>query len=241
MVTPLTLSRRAAVKALGAGLAALPCASRLSAAAAAGTPQPFTLPALPYAYAALEPHFDARTMEIHHSKHHQNYITSANAALASYPALRSRSAEELVRDLATVPEAIRTAVRNHVGGHLNHALFWDVIAPRAGGAPSGALAAALQQRFGSLDAFRAQFTDAAMKRFGSGWAWLTLKGGRLEVSSTANQDSPLMEGAVPLLGLDVWEHAYYLQYQNRRADFVAAFWNVVAWERVAARYAAAAR
>ena len=239
MHSPTPLSRRAVVKTLGAGLAVLPCASTVAAAAAAGTPQPFTLPALPYAYNALEPHFDARTMEIHHSKHHQAYITSANAALASHPALRARGAEELVKDLAAVPEAIRTAVRNHVGGHLNHALFWDVIAPRAGGAPSGALAAALQERFGSLDAFRAQFADAAMKRFGSGWAWLTLKGGRLEVTSTANQDSPLMEGAIPLLGLDVWEHAYYLQYQNRRADFVAAFWNVVSWDRVAARYAAA--
>jgi Fe-Mn family superoxide dismutase len=239
MHSPTPLSRRAVVKTLGAGLAVLPCASTVAAAAAAGTPQPFTLPALPYAYNALEPHFDARTMEIHHSKHHQAYITSANAALASHPALRARSAEELVKDLAAVPEAIRTAVRNHVGGHLNHALFWDVIAPRAGGAPTGPLAAALQERFGSLDAFRAQFADAAMKRFGSGWAWLTLKGGRLEVTSTANQDSPLMEGAIPLLGLDVWEHAYYLQYQNRRADFVAAFWNVVSWDRVAARYAAA--
>lgn len=239
MDSPAPVSRRTAVKTLGAGVAVLHSAPRLAAAAAAPTPQPFTLPPLAYAYNALEPHFDARTMEIHHSKHHQTYITSANAALSSYPALRTRGAEELVKDLASVPEAIRTAVRNHVGGHLNHALFWDVIAPRAGGAPTGALAAALQERFGSLDAFRAQFTDAAMKRFGSGWAWLTLKAGRLEVSSTANQDSPLMEGAVPLLGLDVWEHAYYLHYQNRRADFVAAFWNVVAWDRVAARFAAA--
>lgn len=224
------------LKTMGAGAAAIALARPVPAAAKGqgrGTAQPFTLPKLPYAYDALEPHFDARTMEIHHSKHHQAYITNANNALANHAALRSRTAEDLVRDLASVPESIRVAVRNNVGGHLNHAHFWEVIGPKGGGEPRGELGAALGRTFGSFDAFKTQFADAAMKRFGSGWAWLAVKGGRLEISSTANQDTPLMEGAVPILGLDVWEHAYYLHYQNRRADYVAAFWKVVKWDRVA--------
>ncbi len=228
------------LKTMGAGAAAISLARPLQAVAkGGGTVQPFTLPKLPYAYDALAPHVDARTMEIHHSKHHQAYITNANNALASHPALRSRTAEDLIRDLAAVPEAIRTTVRNNVGGHLNHALFWEVIGPKGGGEPRGELGAALKRSFGSFDTFKIQFADAAMKRFGSGWAMLSIKGGRLEISSTANQDSPLMEGAFPILGLDVWEHAYYLNYQNRRADYVAAFWNVVQWDRVAELHASA--
>lgn len=227
------------LKAMGAGAAAISLGRPVLAVAQGGaTAQPFSLPKLAYAHDALEPHVDARTMEIHHTKHHQAYVTNANTALASHAALRARTAEDLVRDLAAVPEAIRAAVRNNVGGHLNHALFWEVIGPKAGGAPRGELAAAIGRSFGSFDAFKSQFADAAMKRFGSGWAWLNLKAGRLEISSTANQDSPLMEGAIPILGLDVWEHAYYLKYQNRRADYVAAFWNVVKWDRVADLYAA---
>lgn len=223
---------------MGAGAAVLSLGGPLTGAGrVAATPQPFVLPKLGYAYDALEPHFDARTMEIHHTKHHQAYITNANQALASHPALRGRSAEDLVQDLSAVPESIRTTVRNNVGGHLNHALFWEVIGPRSGGTPTGELAAAINRSFGSFETFKTQFADAAMKRFGSGWAWLNVRSGRLEISSTANQDSPLMEGARPLLGLDVWEHAYYLKYQNRRADYVAAFWNVMRWDRVADRYA----
>jgi Fe-Mn family superoxide dismutase len=239
------LSRRDALKTLGAGMAAVSLGAELAPAAAAvpakpgATGQPFALPKLAYAYDALEPHLDARTMEIHHTKHHQAYITNANNALANQPSLQKLSGEEIVRSLAAAPEAIRTTLRNNVGGHLNHALFWEVIGPKGGGVPTGALAAALTATFGSLDAFKTQFGDAALKRFGSGWAWLNLKSGRLEISSTANQDSPLMESATPLLGLDVWEHAYYLKYQNRRADYIAAFWNVVRWDAVAVRYAAA--
>ena len=229
---------------LGAGAVALavsPARAATAAAPAPATPQPFVLPKLGFAYDALEPHIDARTMEIHHTKHHQAYITNANAALAAHTGLRSLSAEALVADLSKVPEAARTALRNNVGGHLNHALFWETIGPAKGGAPGAALGAALAKAFGSVDAFKTQFGDAATKRFGSGWAWLVAKDGKLAVTSTANQDSPLMEGAVPLLGLDVWEHAYYLKYQNRRADYVAAFWSVVNWDRVAANVAAAVK
>lgn len=242
MNLPTAVSRRDVLKTVGAGVAIAGLGLRANAARAVPSGAevaPFTLPKLAYAYDALEPHFDARTMEIHHSKHHQAYITSANAAIASQPSLQKMSAEEIVRNLGRTPEAVRTALRNHVGGHLNHAFFWRVIGPRGGGAPTGAVAAAITQTFGSFDAFKTQFADAAAKRFGSGWAWLTLKDGKLAISSTANQDSPLTDGATPLLGLDVWEHAYYLKYQNRRADFVAAFWNVVKWDEVAALHAAA--
>jgi superoxide dismutase, Fe-Mn family len=239
-----SVTRRDALKTLGAsaavlGLGAIVTRAATAPAGSAATPQPFVLPKLGYAYDGLEPHIDARTMEIHHSKHHQAYITNATNALASHPALQKMSAEEILRGLSTVPEAVRTTLRNNVGGHVNHAFFWRVIGPGGGGAPSGPAAEAITRAFGSVDAFKTQFADAAMKRFGSGWAWLTAKGGQLAISSTANQDSPLSDGATPLLGLDVWEHAYYLKYQNRRADYVTAFWNVVNWQQVAANLAAA--
>jgi Fe-Mn family superoxide dismutase len=199
----------------------------------------YTLPALPYAYNALEPHIDARTMEIHHTKHHQAYINNANKALEAYPQLAALSAEDLIRDLSRVPDDIRTVVRNNAGGHANHSLFWTVMAPSAGGAPAGDVSSAINAAFGSFDAFKEKFSAAAAGRFGSGWAWLVVTGGKLEVMSTPNQDSPLMEGKTPILGLDVWEHAYYLNYQNRRPDYIAAFWNVINWDEVAKRYAAA--
>jgi superoxide dismutase, Fe-Mn family len=197
------------------------------------------LPKLPYAYDALEPHIDARTMEIHHTKHHQAYINNLNAALEKAPELKQKSLEDLLRGIQQVPEAIRTAVRNHGGGHANHTLFWQVMAPRAGGQPTGRLAEAIASAFGGFDAFKEQFSAAAAGRFGSGWAWLVVKDGKLAVESTANQDSPLMEGKTPILGLDVWEHAYYLHYQNRRPDYVAAWWHVVHWDEVARRLDAA--
>lgn len=204
----------------------------------------FTLPALPYAYDALEPSIDARTMEIHHTKHHQAYINNVNAAIAGTP-LESKTVEALIADLASVPEDKRTAVRNNGGGHANHALFWTSMGPGKGGAPAGELATAIASTFGSLEAMKTGFNEAATKRFGSGWAWLYLEDGKLKIGSTANQDSPLMGTAIagisgtPLLGLDVWEHAYYLNYQNRRPDYITAFWNVVDWDAVAARYAEA--
>ena len=198
----------------------------------------YSLPELPYAHDALEPHIDAKTMEIHHGKHHQAYITKVNDAIAGSD-LEGKSIEDLVSNLGSVPEAIRGAVRNNGGGHANHSLFWKVLSPSGGGSPSGDLATAIESAFGSFDAFREQFSQAAATRFGSGWAWLSVGGGKLVVESTPNQDSPLMEGRTPILGLDVWEHAYYLNYQNRRPDYVAAFWNVVNWDEVANRYAAA--
>ncbi|MEK6260773.1 MAG: superoxide dismutase [Planctomycetota bacterium] len=201
----------------------------------------FTLPALPYAPSALEPHIDTKTMEIHHGKHHQAYINNANAKLEAHPALAAKSVEALISDLASVPEDIRTVIRNNAGGHANHSLFWTVIGPKAGGEPTGDLAAAINSVFGSLAAFKEKFAAAATTRFGSGWAWLSSDKGKLVVESTANQDSPLMEGRTPLLGLDVWEHAYYLNYQNRRPDYIAAFWNVVNWPEVARRFAAAGK
>jgi Fe-Mn family superoxide dismutase len=202
-------------------------------------PMAYTLPPLPYAYNALEPHFDARTMEIHHTKHHQAYINNVNAALDKSP-LAEKSVEDLVRGLSSVPEAIQTAVRNNGGGHANHSLFWTILAPNGGGAATGELAVAINAKFGSFDAFKEQFNKAATTRFGSGWAWLSVGGdGGLMVESTANQDSPLSLGHTPILGLDVWEHAYYLHYQNRRPDYITAFWNVVNWPEVARRYAAA--
>ena len=200
---------------------------------------PYTLPALPYAYNALEPHIDARTMEIHHTKHHQAYINNVNTALADSPLL-NKSVEDLISDLNAVPENVRTAVRNNGGGHANHSLFWTVIGPNAGGTPTGELAAAIDKACGSFDAFKEQFGKAAATRFGSGWAWLSVKAdGSLVVESTANQDSPLSEGRTPILGLDVWEHAYYLHYQNRRPDYIGAFWNVVNWPEVTRRFTAA--
>ncbi|HTI49737.1 MAG TPA: superoxide dismutase [Planctomycetaceae bacterium] len=199
----------------------------------------YTLPALPYAYDALAPNIDAKTMEIHHTKHHQAYINNVNTALESHPALAAKSVEDLIRDLAAVPEAIRTTVRNNGGGHANHTLFWTIMAPGAGGEPAGPLADAIKGTFGSFATFKEQFTKAAMGRFGSGWAWLSADKGKLLIESTANQDSPISEGRTPLLGIDVWEHAYYLNYQNRRADYVAAFYNVINWAEVAKRFTAA--
>jgi superoxide dismutase, Fe-Mn family len=199
---------------------------------------PFTLPPLPYAQDALEPHIDATTMGIHHGKHHQAYVTNLNAAIEKAPTLAEWSLEALNTRIAEVPEAVRTAVRNNGGGHWNHSFFWTSLSPAGGGAPTGALADAITASFGSFDAFKEQFGAAAMGRFGSGWAWLIQRGGGLAIVSTPNQDNPMMDGAAPgdiLLGLDVWEHAYYLKYQNRRADYVGAFWNVVDWQAVAGR------
>jgi len=196
---------------------------------------PHELPKLPYAHNALEPHIDARTMEIHHGKHHQAYINNLNAALEKHPALAARKVEDLISDLKSVPEDIRTVVRNNGGGHANHTMFWQLLKPGAGGTPTGEIAGAIQSTFGSFDSFKEQFAKAATTRFGSGWAWLSVAGGKLTVESTANQDSPLMEGRTPILGLDVWEHAYYLLYQNRRPDYITAFWNVVNWDEVARR------
>jgi Fe-Mn family superoxide dismutase len=199
---------------------------------------PYELTALPYPYAALEPHIDARTMEIHHSKHHQTYISNVNKALEAHPDLAAKPIDELMRGLSSVPEAIRTVVRNHGGGHANHALFWTILAPGGGGQPTGPVAEAISAAFGSFDNFKTQFTNAAATRFGSGWAWLSVDKGKLVVESTANQDTPLSEGRTPILGLDVWEHAYYLNYQNRRPDYINAFWNIVNWAEVARRFAA---
>jgi len=197
------------------------------------------LPALPYAFDALEPHIDARTMEIHHGKHHAAYVNNLNAALDKHPQLFELSVEDLLRDLSRIPEDIRTAVRNNGGGHANHAFFWPLLCPRGGGAPIGELAAAINGGFGSFDTFKEKFTTAATTRFGSGWAWLSVDGqGSLVVSSTANQDTPISEGQRPVLGLDVWEHAYYLNYQNRRPDYIAAFWNIVDWKRANANFLA---
>jgi superoxide dismutase, Fe-Mn family len=198
------------------------------------------LPALPYANNALEPHIDETTMMIHHDRHHNAYVTNLNAALETAPELQGKSIEDLLADLNSVPETIRTAVRNNGGGHANHSLFWETIAPNAGGAPTGALADAIASELGGFDQFKADFAKAATTRFGSGWAWLALgKDGKLKVYSLPNQDSPIFEGDTPLLGLDVWEHAYYLNYQNKRPDYIAAFWNVVNWAEVGKRYSAA--
>ncbi len=200
---------------------------------------PYTLPALPYAYNALEPHLDARTMEIHHTKHHQAYINNVNTALEGSP-LADKPVDDLMRGLSSVPENIRTVVRNNGGGHANHSLFWTVLSPTGGGAPAGALATAINTACGSFDAFKEQFAKAGATRFGSGWAWLSVKtDGTLVIESTANQDTPLSEGRTPILGLDVWEHAYYLNFQNRRPDYIAAFWYLVNWTEVARRFAAA--
>ena len=190
------------------------------------------LPALPYDFAALEPHIDAQTMQIHHGKHHQAYVNNLNAALEKHPELQSKSAEDLIRNLSAVPDDIRTAVRNNGGGHVNHTAFWKWMAPGAGGAPSGALGDAIASAFGSFDTFKEQFAKAAVGRFGSGWAWVINQGGKLVIESTPNQDSPLMEGKKPVFGIDVWEHAYYLKYQNRRPDYIGAWWNVVNWNEI---------
>ncbi|MDU0154332.1 superoxide dismutase SodA [Bacillus cabrialesii] len=199
----------------------------------------YELPELPYAYDALEPHIDKETMTIHHTKHHNTYVANLNKAVEGNTALANKSVEELVADLNSVPENIRTAVRNNGGGHANHKLFWTLLSPNGGGEPTGALAEEINSVFGSFDKFKEQFAAAAAGRFGSGWAWLVVNNGKLEITSTPNQDSPLSEGKTPILGLDVWEHAYYLNYQNRRPDYISAFWNVVNWDEVARLYSEA--
>ena len=197
----------------------------------------FELPPLPYAYDALEPYIDTQTMQLHHDKHHAAYVNNLNAALQNSAELASLSVEDVVRRLSEVPESARTAVRNNGGGHVNHSMFWQIMKPNGGGEPTGELASAIQQTFGSFDTFKAQFNDAGVKRFGSGWTWLVIdQSGKLAVMSTANQDSPLTDGLYPVMGNDVWEHAYYLKYQNRRPDYLNAWWNVVNWDEVARRY-----
>ena len=232
------MTRRDALKATVLGAAAAP--TLLSNLHAAPVPQTasagsFSLPSLPYALDALEPHIDARTMEIHHGRHHKAYVDNLNKAVAGTE-WEKKSIEEIVRGLEKLPENIRSAVRNNGGGHLNHSLFWQMMKKNGGGMPKGEMAKAIDTSFGTFDKFKEQFTDAAMKRFGSGWAWLALDGKKLLIESTGNQDSPLSQGRIPLLGVDVWEHAYYLKYQNRRADYIAAFYNVISWEFVVERY-----
>jgi len=194
------------------------------------------VPPLPYDYNALEPHIDEQTMRIHHDKHHAAYVTNLNAALEKHPDLQKKSIEDLLKSINSVPEDIRTAVRNNGGGHANHTMFWEIMGPGKGGAPAGALGDAIKSSFGDFETFKKQMNDAGVKRFGSGWAWLIDAGGKLVIESTANQDSPIMEGKKPILGIDVWEHAYYLKYQNRRPDYLAAWWSVVNWDAVAKRF-----
>lgn len=199
----------------------------------------YNLPELPYAYDALAPHIDEETMRIHHDKHHAAYVTKVNAALKSHPELAELSIDELMQKLDSVPEDIKTAVQNNGGGHANHSLFWEILSPNGGGKPSGELADAIDNQFGSFDEFKEKFSATGAGRFGSGWAWLVVADGKLEVIDTLNQDSPLSLGKTPILGLDVWEHAYYLNYQNKRPEYISAFWNVVNWDEVAKRYEAA--
>ena len=194
------------------------------------------VPPLPYDYTALEPHIDEQTMRIHHDKHHAAYVTNLNAALDKHPELHQKSIEDLLKSINSVPEDIKAAVRNNGGGHANHTMFWEIMGPGGGGAPSGALGDAINSSFGDFETFKKQVNDAGVKRFGSGWAWLIDAGGKLVIESTANQDSPIMEGKKPILGVDGWEHAYYLKYQNRRPDYLAAWWNVVNWDAVAKRF-----
>jgi len=196
-----------------------------------------SLPALPYDAAALEPHIDSQTMQIHHGKHHAAYVNNLNAALEKHPDLQGKSADDLVKNLTAVPEAVRTAVRNNGGGHVNHTMFWQIMGPSKGGAPTGRIAEAINGTFGGFDAFKDQMNKGGAARFGSGWVWLVDAGGKLSIESTANQDNPLMEGKRPIFGIDVWEHAYYLKYQNRRPDYLAAWWNVINWDEVNKRLA----
>ncbi len=192
----------------------------------------YTLPDLPYAYDALEPYIDEETMHLHHDKHHNTYVTNLNAAIEKHPELGEKTVEELLTDFSSVPEDIKTAVRNNGGGHANHTFFWEILGPNAGGEPTGAIKEAIEETFGSFEDFKEEFKTAATGRFGSGWAWLVVKDGKLAITSTANQDSPLMDGQTPVLGLDVWEHAYYLKYKNVRPDYINAFWSVVNWDKV---------
>jgi len=234
----MTLTRRQMCSTLGLGSLALAIgqsslfASRGGADQAAAPAGPFSLPSLPYSFAALEPHIDARTMETHHDRHHRAYVTNLNGAVAAAGAAGTLSLDELLKNLNQVPEGVRTAIRNNGGGHSNHAQFWTLMAPNAGGPPTGAVADAINSAFGGFDTFKELFAAAALGRFGSGWAWLSDDNGRLVIHSTANQDTPSMEHKRGIFGLDVWEHAYYLKYQNRRADYVTAFWNVINWAEV---------
>jgi len=237
------MTRREAVKTTAMAVSALAIGSAVQDAdaqspPAPGTmPGPYILPSLPYAFDALEPHIDARTMEIHHDKHHAAYVANLNKAVADLPEVGKKPLEVLLGDLNSVPEKIRTAVRNQGGGHYNHTLFWQMMNKNGGGEPKDRLAQSITKSFGSFSAFKEKFSDAATKVFGSGWAWLVLEDGKLNIESTANQDSPISQGRQPLLGLDVWEHAYYLKHQNRRPEYISAFWNVVDWGFVAERYA----
>ncbi|HGF7808677.1 superoxide dismutase [Enterococcus faecium] len=199
----------------------------------------YTLPDLPYAYDALEPYIDEETMHLHHDKHHNTYVTNLNAAIEKYPELGEKTIEELLSDMDAIPTDIKTAVRNNGGGHANHSFFWEIMAPNAGGEPTGEIKEAINEAFGAFSSFKEEFKKAAAGRFGSGWAWLVMENGKLAITSTANQDSPLMEGKTPILGLDVWEHAYYLKYKNVRPDYIAAFWNVINWDEVNKRFEAA--
>ena len=234
------MTRRHALKATVLATAACAAGSSiLSARGQATTPPtgPFTLPPLPYPFDALEPHIDARTMEIHHDKHHAAYVTNLNKALVDFPDLGKKNVEELLKDLNAVPEKIRLAVRNQGGGHFNHTLFWQMMKHDGGGGPKGELAGAIDKSFGSFSSFKEKLTEAATKVFGSGWAWLSLQGGELKIESAPNQDNPISQGKSPLLGIDVWEHAYYLKYQNRRPEYIAAWFNVINWDFVSERYA----
>ncbi len=195
-----------------------------------------SVPPLPYDYTALEPHIDEQTMRIHHDKHHAAYVNNLNAAIEKHPELQNKSAEDLVRSINTVPEDVRPAIRNNGGGHLNHTMFWEIMGPGKGGEPRGGVAEAIKSTFGDFEKFKTQMNDAGVKRFGSGWVWLVEAGGKLAIESTANQDSPLMEGKKPIIGIDVWEHAYYLKYQNRRPDYLGAWWNVINWDAVNNRF-----
>ncbi|EGP4820350.1 TPA: superoxide dismutase [Enterococcus faecium] len=199
----------------------------------------YTLPDLPYAYDALEPYIDEETMHLHHDKHHNTYVTNLNAAIEKYPELGEKTIEELLSDMDAIPTDIKTAVRNNGGGHANHSFFWEIMAPNAGGEPTGEIKEAINEAFGDFSSFKEEFKKAAAGRFGSGWAWLVMENGKLAITSTANQDSPLMEGKTPILGLDVWEHAYYLKYKNVRPDYIVAFWNVINWDEVNKRFEAA--
>jgi len=238
MEAPLSPSRRDVIKTLGLGAACLAVgAVHPALAAEEAPPQPFVLPALGYGYAALEPAVDARTMELHHGKHHQAYVDAANRALAQHPAWKKKTAEQLLASIHEAPEPLRAVIRNQVGGHANHTHFWRILAPGGRRRPGTELGLAIDQAFGSLDSLKLRFVDAAMKRFGSGWAWLALNpSGKLEVFSTANQDSPLMHHYTPVIGLDVWEHAYYLNYQHRRLDYVEAAWSLINWSEADALF-----
>ena len=239
-----SITRRDALARIGAGVAVVSLGSsllstRAEAQTAAPAPAEFTLPPLGFAYDALEPAIDARTMEIHYTKHHQAYVTNANKALAAYPELRAKGAEGILKEIRSVPEAIQTIVRNNVGGHVNHCLFWRILKPGGAKQPVGKVAEAIDKTFGGFDGLHAELTSAASRHFGSGWGWLSVNNGDLAVQDTSNQDSPLMFDSTPLLGIDVWEHAYYLNYQNRRSDYINAFWSLVNWDVVNENYIAA--